>query len=760
MKTFTRIVSIVLCFLIVISTILVYASESKFISYNVQVLDEYGEITESDEAAYFDGKDLFVTIDFFTDYTLYYYDAETTSFIRKGQEKSSKYGRVELDLLNKKSILYMNPLSKKEYNLDNVYEFGSQTFLPLAQMSSLLKASLSIKNDTMRIVNSGYSLVDADYAMSKICGKNSLINYTVDDVIDDIYGGSEKAYYLSCVLGYFGSTIFGLRLSKLDFITNLGDYEEYENFLEKCVTNNDTYIEALTTNDDLINRFNNTYNFNKDINDLSKDMKDVTSLVKDVAEPLKDESLSDALLWINARDWNALFDTISTLTNIADYYLKLGSMCEDNKNMINAVESKSSVSDNGLPLHLAIENIQKKYGQDLVNNIMTEIGQELVDKAVSKGKKIVLEKVIPSTAAISIVAKIFKHMGFDIASDSDYSIMIDLNTKSMLFNDYSYQESILKHKKTSQTEKYRLSAIFFLQSCEQTYTSANTLAKKIKSGKNYNDEISKVDTVLSLYYLAIQSKYFDNFSDIDKNIENNKKEINESNIINNATEISQDEANVIISGYNCSIVNKLAQGTWYDLYSFALPGDAFESFTFDKSGNVNVYFSDNEDEERYSTKYTILNDNSLQFTLNNDELVTAEIVKNSNIVKVLKKGKISTCSAWTNEEYDLNNQSAFAKNIIGQWDSEYMSNEVKPSVYQLVSLYQIDNDTNCIFGAVIVDHGQIDLTGYSITDNLVAFNWNDGWFLLEKTDNSNRVNALLFKDKSLDFAYEQWERLN
>lgn len=233
----------------------------------------------------------------------------------------------------------MSPFSKKEYELDNVYEFGSQTFLPLAQMSSFLKAILSINDDTMRIVNSGYSLVDADYAMNKISGKNSLVNYDYNDIVDDIFAGSELAYYSYAVLGYFGSTVFFLKLLKLDFVTNLGDTQEYESFLEKCVTNNDTYIKAMTTNDDLINRFNKACKLNKETNDISKSLKEVTSLVKDAAEPLKDSSLR----WTNARDWNAVFDTISTITSFADYYLKLGSMCEDNKDMIRAVESKSSI---------------------------------------------------------------------------------------------------------------------------------------------------------------------------------------------------------------------------------------------------------------------------------------------------------------------------------------------------------------------------------------------------------------------------------
>ena len=550
MKLFKRIISLILCIAVLLAPTVASADDARFISFKVQSIDEYGEITESDEIAYYDGENLFVSTNFIAEYTLYYYDSNATSFIRKGQNKTSKYGRVELNKKSKKAVLYMNPTKKKEYALDNVYEFSNQTFLPLAQMMSFLKASLTIKDDTMRIVNSGYSLVDADYAMNKIESKLSLVNYNINNVIDDIYGGNKDAYCASSYLSYVGSTLFGLRVSNLFCYTKLGDFDDYEAFIEKCVTNNDTYIKALTTNADMINRFNNVYHLNKEVNDYSKEMKDITSLFKDVTEPLKDTSMSHALLWIDARDWNALFDTLSSVTSFADYYLKLGSMCEDNRNMINNIEAKSNSDKNGLPMQLAIETVQRKYGQELTKNIMSQIGQEIVDKSVKKTKKVVLEKVIPSTTAVSIVAKVFKSFGFDVASNSDYSIMIDLNTKSMLFNDYEYLSSLLKYKDFSQTEECRLSAIFFLQACEQTFKSANKLAKKHEmSDKYYNSQIEIIDSVLSLYYLAGQSKNFDNFQSVEENVDNNRNEIINSNIVGVASTVSQDEIN---SHYNSS----------------------------------------------------------------------------------------------------------------------------------------------------------------------------------------------------------------
>ena len=500
-----------------------------------------------------------------------------------------------------------------------LYTVASQEFLPLAQMMALLKASLTIKDNKMRIVNSGYTLADADYAMSKMATKLSLANYGINDVIDDIYGGSETAYMASSVLGYFGATVYGLRLSKLDFITKLGDFKEYESFIESCVTNNSNYIDALTTNADMVNRFNTAYNLNKDVNDHSKTLKDVTSVIKDVSEPVKDTSMSNALLWVDARDWNAVFDTISSITNVADYYLKFGSMCEDNKNMINQVESRSSVGDNGVPLHLAIESVQKKYGQDLVKSVTSEIGQELADKVANKAKKIVLEKVIPSTAAISIVSKVFKAAGFDIASDSDYSIMIDLNAKNMLFNDYSSLESSLKYQNANQTEKYRLSAIFYLQACEKTFKNAEKLAKKHELGGNfYKSQIEKVDSVLNLYYLAGQSKSFDNFDDIDNIINNNKSEIINSDIINKATTISQDELNNL-SGQktNWGTLNnvniekyEVSDNTKYEteVLGYEGGGSIAVFVNFDKINNVegfdivNIWSNDNYDSKKVSVK--------------------------------------------------------------------------------------------------------------------------------------------------------------
>ena len=75
-------------------------------------------------------------------------------------------------------------------------------------MAAYLKCSLTIKDDVVRVVNSGYSLVDAEYAMSKIQSKSDLLRYDVGNIVDDIFDGSEMLFKLSGILGYFGSTVF------------------------------------------------------------------------------------------------------------------------------------------------------------------------------------------------------------------------------------------------------------------------------------------------------------------------------------------------------------------------------------------------------------------------------------------------------------------------------------------------------------------------------------------------------------------------
>lgn len=107
----------------------------------------------------------------------------------RGQEANSKFGRVEINPDSQKATVYMNPFSSKEYTLHGVYTFGQTTFLPLNQMAAYLKCSLTIKDDVMRVVNSGYSLVDAEYAMSKIQSKSDLLRYDVGNIVDDIFDG-------------------------------------------------------------------------------------------------------------------------------------------------------------------------------------------------------------------------------------------------------------------------------------------------------------------------------------------------------------------------------------------------------------------------------------------------------------------------------------------------------------------------------------------------------------------------------------------
>lgn len=547
-----RVLAVVLSLVMLLGNLPVSAAESRFLSFQVESVSENGSKTESREAAYVVGQELYVSTNFLAKYTLFYYNGDTHAFVRRGQEANSKFGRVEINPDSQKATVYMNPFSSKEYTLHGVYTFGQTTFLPLDQMAAYLKCSLTIKDDVMRVVNSGYSLVDAEYAMSKIQSKSDLLRYDVGNIVDDIFDGSEMLFKLSGILGYFGSTVFERRISKLDFIFHTGDIKEYESFLDKCVTDNQAYMDALTSGDDLINRFNTVAGLNKDVHDTSKKLADLTSIITDVTQPLKEDNLSASLLWKDASDWNTAFSDLSKITQFADYYLKLGSMCEDNQNMLAQFGDRQLKSDTDFPFRVALLKVKSRYGGSTVSNIMGQVGQQLIkygaDDAVKTALKkaasdAVLSELSIATTTMDVITKVCRAAGCDIASDANYSIMLDLAVRTMLFNDFNDLDNTLRHTNESQTENYRQAAIFYLIACKQTFDAANKLAAKYDmSATYYKNRIKTINTVLSLYYLAIQSKHFDNFAEMEENIADNQQEIRDAGLLQSGKTVSQDEA--------------------------------------------------------------------------------------------------------------------------------------------------------------------------------------------------------------------------
>lgn len=121
--------------------------------------------------------------------------------------------------------------------------------------------------------------------------------------------------------------------------------------------------------------------------------------------------------------------------------------------------------------------------------------------------------------------------------------MLDLAVRTMLFNDFNDLDNTLRHTNESQTENYRQAAIFYLIACKQTFDAANKLAAKYDmSATYYKNRIKTINTVLSLYYLAIQSKHFDHFDALDQNITNNQQEIRDAGLLQSGKTVSQDQA--------------------------------------------------------------------------------------------------------------------------------------------------------------------------------------------------------------------------
>lgn len=541
-----KLLCVLLSLVMLVCAFPVSAAEGEFLMFTVaQFCAEENMTQQAETVGYSDGKNLYVPIDFFEAYMPYVFDDESAAFVRSDHMANSKYGRLELDFDAKKAKLYLTPFESNTYDLENVFSFGEQYFLPLAQIAAYLKAAVTVEGTIIHVLNSGYSLADAEYALS-VADHSKLLKYDLQAVIDDIYVGSEWTFKKSAIQGYFSSVIFGQRLDKLDFITNLGDIKDYIQFLEKCVTDNDGYINTITEDFNLVERFNLAADVNEKVHSKSQILGDTTEILKTLSEQNKDSSLSDALMYVDARDWNALFDSISKVTDFADYYLKLGSMCEDNRRMLNNFRESGLVTTEDAPFYLAMTNVWGKYGGDVVNKIVTQIGEELVENYIDKAKEAALKEIIPSTKAIKMVATVFKLMGFDLTDNSEYSIMIDLNAVHALKSVYYDDAGHMKNAETA--EKYRLAILFWLISVKQTYIAANKLSKKTDgSASLYDDEIEKVQTLIDLFYAAAQSKNIDSFTGLENLKSINEKAIRESSILSAAEKVSEEKALQILT---------------------------------------------------------------------------------------------------------------------------------------------------------------------------------------------------------------------
>ena len=532
MKVLHKLTAILLSTILAISTIPVYAADNeKFISMDVEYIDSDNNIAVNEETFYSINDKLYVPVSFLIKYTPYYYNENINSFIRTNQPENSIWGQVKIDFEKKEAILTNNIYNKKTYKLSNIYKIDEEYFLPLTEMAALLKSEVKTNNHTLRIVNSGYSLADAEYALS-ILEDEKILSYDLDDVIDDVYAGSYGAFKASAIIDYLGS-ILVVKLENITFFSDFGSVDNYYEFFEKCVTDNDSYIESASKQDDLIGRFASTQKINKNFKDSTKKFGKYFGIIKDAVEPLKNSNENSYFLYTKTEDMNALFNTVSNVAEAADFILKVGSMCDDNKNMINNLRDNRTALEAHSHASAAIRLIAEHYGKDYITNVTTklttELGKEIVDKGIKK---------IPAVRAIKLTTTIIdevskNYLNLNITTNKEIKLMVNVDVKHILnnyfydFRDYSINEK--------SSEEYRTAVIFYLLTCKHLYSEANEAAKQTisKDANLYEDEIKNIENVLQLFYAAMQSKKVDNFEGVDGLMRANSENIKKINIIEN-----------------------------------------------------------------------------------------------------------------------------------------------------------------------------------------------------------------------------------
>lgn len=769
-KMSIKILSVLCIFVIVFSmfNVVAYADDGKFVLLSISGYNDDGEESvNSENVFYIRNNILYAPIKLFEDYTMYDYDETNSAFVRAGQEYKKSNSKVIFNYEDATMDVFYTDYQKETYDLD-FYQFGDTYFFPLDEMAAYLKSSIVYKSgDTISILSSGVSLSDALYNYEPL---SSCLDY--DDLVDDIFAGNKTLFKAACVLGYFGETVFSFKITNL--MGDYGDYKKYLDILESAVTNNEPY-EQLLNNDNLLSDllgvtdelYNEVYKKATTIYKLSSNS--VTTMFEDFKSlnSFGDESPFDNFFpeeQLEIDKINSLSKYISTadlFIDIVDFYHKFYTMNQDNKD---AIELFGSINDYDTRA-LALSEISGLYGNDVVESAATkmrdEISKELLKEYAGEAAKKFMSGTNKVKLATSIVNTVFKAMGFDLSDNSGYDVMLSRQLKSFVLN--SIDGGSIKINTKNDCSKLRLTLILGMLIDIQSYKMGNKFAAKYDAKGIYNDEIDEANKRLALFYLAKDSEKYDSVNGIKNIASQNSKQLDKLDF-NALKTVSPNEVNGLLLGYNSSIVKKLSQGAWYDLNEFAYPGEISGNYAFDKNGNVTIteigYFED----RKYNTTYTVLSDESLTFETEMNTVVTLELIDNSDMVKVLYEAKnseedYSTLSAWSVVTLNSNKPIDFARNIIGNWHSEYMSDQY--SNCQIVSIYEIDEkNANSLDGEIIVDGGGIPIYGNIVNDSIIAFSWDDGWLVLEKTDNDNIVNALIFNENDSNCEYETWTRLN
>ncbi|MEE1064599.1 MAG: hypothetical protein UH249_00530 [Acutalibacteraceae bacterium] len=548
MKKITKFLCFVLCVVLVSVSLPVYVSaESGFVSFNV-IGSADGEKEVFEEYGYSDGTHLYVSTDFLTRYMPYSYDASQNMFTRINHEAGSWFGTVKVDPQAKQATLYMNTFSNKTYNLHDALYFGNRLYLPIDQMAALLKTTLlheeSEGEHYIAVGCCEYSICDAEYALSKI-QNHKYLYFDYPEIIDEIFYGNDALFYSATVLSYFSSTIFGFRLDQLDVIFQSGKVNDYRDYLDRCILDNEAYMTYVLDEDSVGYRFIETMNLNSKVGGISSDLEEYLSYVKELTEPFKDSSLSGSSLYKDASDYATIFGTIGEVCEWADFIMKYESVLNDNYDMLSYYIAFSSLLSEEIPFIKAVVETSNTYSEDYVQMGLQKLYDSLSDLLSGYGTKEALKTIFPEIEIVFLAIKainlVTQALGIDLTDNTNYSILLECAARNSIG---SYARDLPDDHFTgvSSVEKYRTANLFWVLGSKQIFDSANKLNAKYGGGSSvYDSRKDVLCQVAGLFYLAAQGEGFDDYPSIDRLISQNHTQIQNSNVLTNFSDVSEED---------------------------------------------------------------------------------------------------------------------------------------------------------------------------------------------------------------------------
>lgn len=594
-----RIISLILCAVLLISFIPVSAHADEITFYQIRI--DAGNGVKTEKAIIEDGE-IYIPATSFGKYTRFEFDTDSQTFLIKGQEADKAFKKVLVNAETKKAAV-----GTKLIELRNSFVVDGVSYLPFCQMLPVLNADIAgVFSDVIYVTNNDLTMADLLYDFD--------INDYVFDINEEFYGNAWLAAgYI--IPSYAFDSVIRKRFNRLDVIFNSGTKEDYEIILGDYLKDDELFHEAkkdqdaagkllenLTGLGDMGEYFYNAYDWIKSVAEMeiSSDLKkylepsDLELLLKqgytgdtfddELGQILKafydGEVISDNQIYQDITAGGVSF--VEGLQAV-DYLYSVLNMVDDHKNMLDAVysvadsDTKSTFFMSDVERGAAIR-VYDLYSGDFTLSFSKRVLEEAFDRVVDGT---ILENFNVYSLTVGLAGEILE---LYIPGDSGDRGRLHLHANVITSARSKAAVADLTTEET--TNDYRLSLLLALiasRKCYQTLVETPTIIEFDTT--YYDNRVAKIEDMIKGLYLLADNVAFDTYENYEKFAQDNLDVVNESSILS-TLDIYEPFSIIDCLGKDISFVVEKLGNAYIDEYMYG-----GHCYTYDDLGAV-FFFED------------------------------------------------------------------------------------------------------------------------------------------------------------------------